>query len=118
MTRLPVSTPSFTVPSSQTGVFHVHAGPSRSSAALVVTSFMMEAGFTGRSACQASSGERRPTSCTTATRASRGTCARCSAWTTSRGRARDSALALGRKHGDAHTTTTDAHTRQMTRIEQ
>ena len=87
MTRLPSSTPlGCTVPVNHTGVFHVHAGPSRSSAAVVVSSFISEAGFTGVWFCQDKRGCVAPRSCTTATIDSFGTWARCRAASTAAGR--------------------------------
>ena len=90
MTRLPVRTPSATVPCSQTGVDQVYAGPSSSRPAKVVTSFISDAGLTGLSGCQARRGRAASASCTHATIASRGTPPRESAASTLRGRPRTS----------------------------
>ena len=91
MTRSPSNTPSFTVPFSQTGVVHVQAGPSSSSAANVVNSFINDAGLTGCSACQANLARREPTSCTITTSDSAGTFARSRAASTSTGKTRGAA---------------------------
>ena len=84
----PCNTPSRSVPSTYTGVRQVKAGPKRSSAALVVTSFMSEAGLRATSAwCRSLTGADTSTGNTTTLKASRGSLARCKASSTLGGKA-------------------------------
>jgi hypothetical protein len=88
MYRLPYRVPSRTAPSTYTGVAQVKAGPSSSSPAKVVTSFMTDAGLTGTPVRWARRGASLPsTSATSSVTASRGILARARAASTSGGRA-------------------------------
>ena len=75
----PWSTPRRTGPVRYTPVFHVHAGPRVSSAALVVTSLKTEAGFTPKSGFQPQDGAAASTGCTHSASALLGTWALASA---------------------------------------
>jgi tRNA threonylcarbamoyladenosine biosynthesis protein TsaB len=88
---------------SHTGVFQVQAGPSKSSAAVVVSSFISEAGLTAVCACHDRRGCEAPSSCTTATKASWGTWARANAASTVAGRGVGVAAACAKHRGDAST---------------
>src|ERR1700761_1681571 len=75
----PSSTPLRIGPVTKTPVFQVHAGPSVSSAALVVASLNTEAGLTPKSGFQPHDGEAASTGCTHSASALGGTFALASA---------------------------------------
>src|SRR6516225_8993864 len=77
-------------------VFHVHAGPSVSSAALVVTSLNTEAGLTPKSAFQPQDGAGASTGCTHSASAFCGTWASASAVATDGGSDQAGAARAGR----------------------